>query len=82
VTCTPIPGGFICSRGPVARCSVSGCARAARYACDHPLTGARRATCDATLCGYHRAPQGDGRDFCPAHHRFARSQLALPGIGR
>lgn len=71
--CSPLPGGgFSCSFGPRPACAVANCSERATAACDWPLEGARRATCDMAPCERHRwrVPGAKDRDYCPTHRRM------------
>lgn len=71
--CTPIPGGYACSRGRRRKpCKVVGCTSDASKLCDYPVTRAgKAATCDFDMCARHATKVGPDRDYCPPHAALA-----------
>jgi hypothetical protein len=67
---------IVCRRGQRSRggapCSVPGCGETHTHLCDYPLKGKKEGqTCDAKLCESHATRLGPGKDYCPAHTKFA-----------
>lgn len=76
MVCTPIPGGFACSRGRREKPKTCKCGAPATKLCDWRHPRRKSGTCDEPLCdacAFNFAPEVD---FCPTHERERRQRAA------